>query len=86
MGDIHFSQGDGEISFCGAILDISIFMELIKGGMAKYGMVNPMFKTSPVEPHYSDYLTLKVFQSMSRRQAVLHGCTHRLSSSLPQCN
>ena len=65
MGDIHFSQGDGEISFCGAIemsgyLDLHV--DLIKGGMAKYGMVNPMFKTSPVEPHYSDYL---VFEGIS---------------------
>ena len=37
MGDIHFSQGDGEISFCGAIemagwLDLHV--EVIKGGMA----------------------------------------------------
>jgi formamidase len=35
MGDIHFSQGDGEISFCGAIemagwLDLKV--EVIKGG------------------------------------------------------
>ena len=65
MGDIHFSQGDGEISFCGAIemsgyLDLHV--DIIKGGMAKYGMVNPMFKTSPVEPHYSDYL---VFEGIS---------------------
>ena len=40
MGDIHFSQGDGEITFCGAIemagyLDLRV--SLIKGGMAKYG-------------------------------------------------
>ena len=65
MGDIHFSQGDGEISFCGAIemsgyLDLHV--DLIKGGMTKYGMVNPMFKTSPVEPQYSDYL---VFEGIS---------------------
>ena len=65
MGDIHFSQGDGEISFCGAIemagyLDLHV--DIIKGGMAKYGMVNPIFKPGPVEPRYSEYL---IFEGIS---------------------
>jgi formamidase len=65
MGDIHFSQGDGEISFCGAIemsgyLDLHV--DIIKGGMAKYAMVNPIFKPGPVEPRYSEYL---VFEGIS---------------------
>lgn len=65
MGDMHFSQGDGEISFCGAIemagwLDLRV--ELIKGGMATYGVVNPIFKPGPVEPHYSEYL---IFEGIS---------------------
>ena len=56
MGDIHFSQGDGEISFCGAIEMsgfIDLHVDIIKGGVAKYGMVNPIFKPGPVEPHHS---------------------------------
>ncbi|MEQ9248737.1 MAG: acetamidase/formamidase family protein, partial [Nitratireductor sp.] len=62
MGDIHFSQGDGEITFCGAIemagwIDISV--DVIKGGMAKYGVVNPIFKPSPIDPHFDDYLILE---------------------------
>jgi formamidase len=65
MGDIHFSQGDGEISFCGAI-EMSGFLDLhvdvIKGGMAKYAMTNPIFKPGPVEPRYSEYL---VFEGIS---------------------
>jgi formamidase len=65
MGDIHFSQGDGEISFCGAIemagyLDLSV--DIIKGGVEKYGMINPIFKPGPVEPRYSEYL---VFEGIS---------------------
>ncbi|RYZ10342.1 MAG: acetamidase/formamidase family protein [Myxococcales bacterium] len=65
MGDIHFSQGDGEITFCGAIemagyLDLRV--KLIKGGMAKYGIVNPVFKSSPMEPKYSNYL---IFEGIS---------------------
>jgi formamidase len=65
MGDIHFSQGDGEISFCGAIemagyLDLHV--DLIKGGVEKYGLTNPIFKPGPVEPRYSEYL---VFEGIS---------------------
>jgi len=65
MGDIHFSQGDGEISFCGAIEMsgfIDLHVDIIKGGVEKYGMVNPIFKTSPVEPQFSEYL---VFEGIS---------------------
>lgn len=65
MGDIHFSQGDGEITFCGAIemagyLDIRV--SLIKDGVAKYGVKNPIFKPSPLEPRYTNYL---IFEGIS---------------------
>ncbi|MDO9407810.1 formamidase [Patulibacter sp.] len=65
VGDLHFSQGDGEITFCGAIEMagyVDLHVELIKGGVAKYGMVNPMFRTSPSEPHFGEYLA---FQGIS---------------------
>ncbi|MED2010730.1 acetamidase/formamidase family protein [Brevibacillus borstelensis] len=66
MGDIHFSQGDGEISFCGGIEMagfIDLHVDIIKGGMAKYSIVNnPVFKPGPVEPHYSEFL---VFEGIS---------------------
>ena len=59
LGDLHFSQGDGEITFCGAIemggfIDLGV--DLIKGGVAKYAMTNPIFKPGPVEPRYSEFL------------------------------
>lgn len=62
MGDLHFSQGDGEITFCGAIemagyLDIKV--DLIKGGVKKYGIRNPLFKPSVLTPTYNDYLTFE---------------------------
>ena len=65
MGDIHFSQGDGEITFCGAIemagyLDIRV--NLIKDGVKKYGITNPIFKPSPLTPKYDDYL---IFEGIS---------------------
>ncbi|RJS60505.1 formamidase [Bacillus sp. PK3_68] len=66
VGDLHFSQGDGEITFCGGIemagwIDLKV--DVIKGGMEKYKIKdNPVFKPGPVEPHYSDYL---VFEGIS---------------------
>ncbi|UAT30315.1 acetamidase/formamidase family protein [Bacillus badius] len=66
VGDLHFSQGDGEITFCGGIemagwIDLKV--DVIKGGMEKYKIKdNPVFKPGPVEPHYSDYL---VFEGVS---------------------
>ncbi len=69
LGDLHFSQGDGEISFCGAIemagfIDLGV--DLVKGGMETYRMTRaqhmPMFQLSHFEPRYSDYL---VFEGIS---------------------
>ncbi|HEX4084676.1 MAG TPA: formamidase [Chthoniobacteraceae bacterium] len=65
MGDIHFSQGDGEITFCGAIemagyLDIRV--SLIKDGVTKYGILNPIFEPSPIQPQYLRHL---IFEGIS---------------------
>jgi formamidase len=60
-GDLHFSQGDGEITFCGAIemggfIDFGV--DLIKDGMNKYGIhSNPVFMPGRVEPLYSEFLS-----------------------------
>ena len=65
LGDLHFSQGDGEITFCGAIEMagwIDLHVDLIKDGVNKYKMANPIFKTSTLEPRYSTYL---VFEGIS---------------------
>jgi formamidase len=59
-GDLHFSQGDGEITFCGAI-EIGGYIDwgvdLIKDGMNKYSISQPILIPGPVEPNYSQYLT-----------------------------
>ena len=60
MGDLHFSQGDGEITFCGAI-EMGGFMDLhvdlIKGGMDTYGVAeNAIFMPGNVDPQYSEWL------------------------------
>ncbi|WP_300009153.1 formamidase [Pseudonocardia sp.] len=60
-GDLHFSQGDGEITFCGAIEMggfIDFHVDLIKGGMQTYGVTtNPILIPGNVEPRYSEFVT-----------------------------
>ncbi|KAF2664759.1 Acetamidase/Formamidase [Microthyrium microscopicum] len=54
VGDLHFSQGDGEISFCGAIEMagvITISFSLVKGGMTSISK-NPIFIPGAVEPQF----------------------------------
>merc|ERR1712048_414880 len=85
-GDTHFSQGDGEVSFCGAI-EMSGFAEMkttiIKGGMKMLPVVgpsplsvNPIFEIGPLEPRYSEYL---VFEGLSVDEK---GHQHYLDASL----
>lgn len=65
LGDFHFSQGDGEISFCGAVETAAwatLSCSIIKGGVKKYAVINPIFKPGPVEPRYSEFL---VFEGIS---------------------
>ncbi len=60
-GDLHFSQGDGEITFCGAIEMggfVDLHIDLIKGGMEKYGVTtNPVFMPGNVEPRYDEFIS-----------------------------
>ena len=65
VGDLHFSQGDGEITFCGAIEMagwIDMHVDLIKDGCNKYGIKQAMFEPGPVDPNYSQFL---VFEGIS---------------------
>ncbi len=63
VGDIHYCQGDGEITFCGAIkmagyMDLKI--KVIKNGMKKYAVTkNPMFQPGPSGPHYTEWITFE---------------------------
>jgi formamidase len=80
MGDLHFSQGDGEITFCGAI-EMGGFMDLhvdlIKGGMHTYGVSeNAIFMPGNVDPQYSHWL------AFSGTSVTLEGKQHYLDSHL----
>src|SRR5690606_4905317 len=60
VGDLHFSQGDGEITFCGAIEMggfVDMHVDLIKGGMETYGVgENTIFMPGRTPPQYSEWL------------------------------
>ncbi|SDL31434.1 formamidase [Nonomuraea jiangxiensis] len=60
VGDLHFSQGDGEITFCGAIEMggfVDLHVDLIKGGMETYGVgENTIFMPGRTAPQYSEWL------------------------------
>ncbi len=62
IGDLHFAQGDGEITFCGAIEMpgfIDLHFDVIKGGMERYKTNMPFFKPGRVGPNYSEFLTFE---------------------------
>lgn len=81
VGDLHFSQGDGEITFCGAIemggfIDFGV--DIIKDGMNKYGVTtNPVLIPGRVEPRYSEFLT---FIGISVHEST--GDNHYLDASV----
>ncbi|MDF5752945.1 formamidase [Spongiactinospora sp. TRM90649] len=60
VGDLHFSQGDGEITFCGAIEMggfIDLHVDLIKNGMQTYNVgENTIFMPGRTAPQYSEWL------------------------------
>ncbi len=60
IGDLHFAQGDGEISFCGAVEMggyADIHVDLIKDGMNKYQTDMPIFEPGRVEPRYTEFVS-----------------------------
>lgn len=81
VGDLHFSQGDGEISFCGAIEMagvITLKLSVMKDGMRDLGMKSPMFIPGPVEPQFGPgrYLTFEGFSVDE------HGKQHYLDATV----
>lgn len=62
VGDLHFSQGDGEITFCGAIemagwLDLKV--DVIKDGMEKLNTDHAIFKPGYQDPDFSSYVVFE---------------------------
>ncbi len=62
IGDLHASQGDGEITFCGAIEMagfVDLKFELVKDGMDKYGVSHPIFEPGHRGPDFSEYVVFE---------------------------
>ncbi|SFG07435.1 formamidase [Halopelagius inordinatus] len=60
VGDFHASQGDGEVTFCGAIemaAYIDLSFDLVKGGMDELGVSHPIFEPGNRGPNFEDYVT-----------------------------
>ena len=74
-------EGDGEISFCGAIEIagvITLKFTVMKNGMADLGMKSPIFQPGPVEPQFGPgrYLTFEGFSVDE------HGKQHYLDATV----
>lgn len=73
-GDFHFSEGDGEITWNAIEMDgVGWFrFNLIKGGMAKYGVRTPMLRPSPVDPNLGTrYLSFTGLSARGREQKYI---------------
>ncbi|WP_338741734.1 formamidase [Haloplanus salilacus] len=60
VGDFHASQGDGEITFCGAIEMagyVDCKFEVVKNGMEDHGVTHPIFEPGHRGPNFEDYVT-----------------------------
>jgi acetamidase/formamidase len=78
VGDLHFSQGDGEISFCGAIEMagvITINFKLLKNGIADLGLKSPIYLPGSVEAHFSPsryiYVSILIAKSIRKWNRML---------------
>ncbi|KAL5436975.1 hypothetical protein PMIN06_007522 [Paraphaeosphaeria minitans] len=81
VGDLHFSQGDGEISFCGAIEMagvITLKFSVMKDGVAQLGMKSPIYIPGPVEPQFGPGRML-YFEGFSVDE---HGKQHYLDATV----
>lgn len=60
VGDLHFSQGDGEITLCGAIEmggHIDLHVDIIPGGMSTYNTTeNAIFVPGTAAPRHQDWV------------------------------
>ena len=87
VGDLHFSRGDGEITFCGAIEMagwVHMRVDVIRDGMASTAS-GIRSSPSPITPAYNDYL---IFEGISVDEG---GRQHYLDVNvayrrLPQCD
>src|SRR5690606_23008979 len=61
VGDLHFSQGDGEITFCGAIEMggfVDLHVDLIPGGMHTYNAgESVIFTPGEGAPRFGEFVT-----------------------------
>jgi formamidase len=73
-GDFHFAEGDGEITWNAIEMDGAGWyrFNVIKDGMARYGVRTPMFRPSPVDPDFGTrYISFTGLSAGGREQKYL---------------
>lgn len=73
VGDLQFSQGDGTITGFGGIRMagwIDLQVEVIRDGMARYGIDTPVFEPGSVMPSYCESI---VFRGIATEPVGTHG-------------
>jgi len=86
MGELHFSQGDGEITFCGAI-EMAGWLHLkvdLNQGAWRSTDQEPDLQASPIVRPTNDYLIFEAYRSTEQGKQYYLDVPHRLSSGLPQ--
>ena len=90
VGDLHYSQGDGEITLCGAIEIggfIDLHVELIPNGMQTYGIEeSPVFLPGDPRPRYEEWIAFSGISVTGRgrqkhldaRLAYQRACLHAI--------
>ncbi|MGB3483349.1 MAG: acetamidase/formamidase family protein [Mycobacterium sp.] len=73
-GDFHFAEGDGEVTWNAIEMDgVGWYrFNVIKDGMARYGVRTPMFRPSPVDPQFGTrYISFTGLSAGGREQKYL---------------
>ncbi len=89
MGDLHFSQGDGEITFCGAIEMAGWGAPKSRGAQGRHGEVRHQEPDLQAVANHAELQRLSdLRRHLGRRagQAALPRCPCRLPAGLSQCD
>jgi formamidase len=74
LGDLHFAEGDGEVTWNAIEMDGQTWvrLDLIKGAARKFDIRSPLFEPSPVDPQFgARYLTFTGVSAKKNEQGYL---------------
>jgi formamidase len=85
LGDVHFAEGDGEVTWNAIDMDgaTHVRLDLVKGAARTYGIRTPVFEPGPLEPRLTRWLTFTGVNARDDRQGYLD-CTWAALDALEQ--